>query len=110
HEFSTIEGIKEDILLILLNLKQLRFKMHGDEPQVATLSVKGPKKVTGHDFVTPTQLEILNKDLEIATLTSKDAKLKMEITVEKGLGYVPREVLKKEKVEIGTIILDAVFT
>ena len=110
HEFSTIPGVKEDIILILLNLKQLRFKMHGDEPQIATLSAKGPKKITAKDFTAPTQLEILNKDLPIATLTTKDAKLKMDITVEKGLGYVPREVLQKEKVEIGTLILDAVFT
>lgn len=110
HEFSTIPAVKEDVLLILLNLKQLRFKMHGDEPQIATLSVKGPKKITAKDFTAPTQLEILNKDLAIATLTTKDAKLKMDITVEKGLGYIPREVLQKEKVEIGTLILDAVFT
>lgn len=110
HEFSAAPGIKEDVILILLNLKQLRFKMHGDEPQIITLSVKGPKKVIAKDFNTPTQVEILNKDLVIATLTNKDAKLNLEVTVEKGLGYVPREVLKKEKIEIGTLILDALFT
>jgi DNA-directed RNA polymerase subunit alpha len=110
HEFSTISGVKEDIILILLNLKQLRFKMHADEPQTITLSAKGPKKVTAKDLITPAQVEILNKDLAIANLTSKGAKLQMDITVEKGLGYVPREVLQKEKVEIGTLLLDAVFT
>ncbi len=110
HEFSTIPGIKEDIILILLNLKQLRFKMHTDEPQKITLSAKGPKKVIAKDLVAPSQVEILNKDLAIATLTTKDAKLKFELTVEKGLGYVPREVLQKEKVDIGTMILDAIFT
>ena len=110
HEFSTISGVKEDVILILLNLKQLRFKMHADEPQTITLSAKGPKKVTAKDLTTSSQVEILNKDLAIANLTSKDAKLKMDITVEKGLGYVPREVLQKQKVEIGTLLLDAVFT
>ncbi len=110
HEFSTISGVKEDVILILLNLKQLRFKMHADEPQTIMLSAKGPKKVTAKDLITPAQVEILNKDLAIANLTSKDAKLQMDITVEKGLGYVLREVLQKQKVEIGTLLLDAVFT
>ncbi len=110
HEFSTIPGVKEDIILILLSLKQIRFKMHTDEPQKITLSAKGQKKVTAKDFVTPSQVEILNKDLPIATLTSKDSSLKMELTIEKGLGYVPKEVLQKEKVDIGNLILDAIFT
>lgn len=110
HEFSTLPGIKEDVILILLNLKQLKFKMTTDEPQTITLAAKGQKKVTAKDFVTPSQVEILNKDLPIATLTSKDASLHIDITVEKGLGYVPREILKKEKVEVGTLILDAIFT
>jgi len=110
HEFSTIPGVKEDIILILLNLKQLRFKIHTDEPQIVTLSVKGPKKITAKDLVAPSQVEILNKALAIATLTAKNAVLKLELTVERGLGYVPREVLQKEKVDIGTLVLDAVFT
>ncbi len=110
HEFSTIPGIKEDLILILLNLKQVRFKMHGDEPQTATLQIKGVKKVYAGDFKMPSQLEILNKDKLIVTLTSKTSQLNMEVTVEKGLGYVPREILKKEKVEVGTLMLDAIFT
>ncbi len=110
HEFSTIAGVKEDVVLILLNLKQLRFKLYSDEPQTVKLSAKGQKKITAKDLEVPSQVEILNKDLPIATLTTKDAKLKFELTVEKGLGYVPREVLKKEKVDIGTLILDAIFT
>src|SRR3989339_285237 len=110
HEFSTIAGLKEDIILVLLNLKQIRFKMSGDELQTIVLSAKGPKKILAKDFSTPSQVEILNKDLEIANLTSKDAKLKIELTVERGLGYVPKEVLQKEKVEIGTLVLDAIFT
>ncbi len=110
HEFSTIAGVKEDAIMIILNLKQIRFKMHGDEPQKITLSVKGPKNVTAKDLTVPSQVEVLNEDAPIATLTSKDSKLKLELTVEKGLGYVPREVLQKEKVEVGTMILDAIFT
>src|SRR3989344_5462469 len=73
HEFSTIPGVKEDIILILLNLKQMRFKVSGDEPQTITLAAKGQKKVIAKDFSAPSQVEILNKDLAIATLTSKDA-------------------------------------
>jgi len=110
HEFSTIPGVKEDVILILLNLKQIRFKLFSDEPQKISLSAKGPKKVTAKDFSGSSQVEILNKELPIATITTKDAKLKLELTVEKGLGYVPREVLQKEKIDIGTLILDAIFT
>ncbi len=110
HEFSTIPGVKEDVVLILLNLKQIRFKINTDEPQTVTLSAKGPKKVMAKDLVAPGQVEILNKDFPIASLTTKDAKLNLELTVEKGLGYVPREVLQKEKVDIGTLVLDAIFT
>lgn len=110
HEFSTIPNVKEDVVTILLNLKQVRFLMHTDLPQVITLSLKGIKKITAGDFEAPTQLEIINKDSLIASLTSKDVKLEIEATVEKGLGYVPREVLEKEKVEVGSLTLDAIFT
>jgi DNA-directed RNA polymerase subunit alpha len=115
HEFSTIEGIKEDIITILLNLKQVRFRLHGNEAQKAILFVKGSKtsktkEVKAADFKVPTQLEILNKDQHIATITSAKAELKLEATVEKGLGYVPKEVLKEGKLEIGTMMLDAIFT
>lgn len=110
HEFSTISGVKEDVVMILLNLKQIRFDISGSEPQKIILSVSGEKKVQAKDFKVPAQVKVLNGDAEIATLTDKKSKLKMEITVEKGLGYVPRETLKKEKVETGVIILDAIFT
>ncbi|NOY35784.1 MAG: DNA-directed RNA polymerase subunit alpha [bacterium] len=110
HEFSSIPGIKEDVINILLNLKKVRFKLHSDEPQVATISVKGAKEVTAKDIKVPSQLEVLNKDRHIASLTSKDAKLEMEIVVEKGLGYVPREQLHNGKVGVGEIVMDAVFT
>ncbi|MEW5908080.1 MAG: DNA-directed RNA polymerase subunit alpha [Patescibacteria group bacterium] len=110
HEFSTTEGIKEDVVTILLNLKKIRFKLHGNDSQKATLSVKGAREATAKDIKTPTQLEVLNKDAYIATLTKKDVELKIEMTVEKGLGYVPKETLHKDKVEIGEIYLDALFT
>ena len=110
HEFSTIPGMKEDVVMLVLNLKQVRFRLFGDEPQKATIAIKGAKVVCASDFKCPSQLEVLNKDKVIATLTDKNSELKMEVTVEKGLGYVPREVLKKEKVEAGTLMLDAIFT
>ncbi|OGF68582.1 DNA-directed RNA polymerase subunit alpha [Candidatus Giovannonibacteria bacterium RIFCSPLOWO2_02_FULL_45_14] len=110
HEFSTIPDVKEDIISLILNLKQVRLLMHVDEPQVIKISAKGVKKVTAGDFETPTQVEVMNKDLTIATLTSKEAKFEIEATVERGLGYIPREVLEKEKAEVGMLTLDAIFT
>ena len=110
HEFSAIDGIKEDVIAIILNLKKTRFKLHGDDGQKATLHIKGVKKITAKDITLPTQLEILNKDQYICESTAKDVDIAIEITVEKGLGYIPREVLQKEKAEIGTIALDASFT
>ncbi len=110
HEFSTIPDVLEDIITIVLNLKQLRFKLHGDEPETATIEVKGAKEIKGKDIKCPTQLEVLNKDLHIATLTDKNAKFSAELTVERGLGFVPSEELMKEKVPVGTLVLDAIFT
>lgn len=110
HEFSTIPGVLENIIYVLLNLKKLRFKMYTDEPQKAILKVKGEKKVKASDFQYPPQVEIVNKDAHIATLTSKKAELEMEIQIEKGFGYNPVERRKKEKLEIGSIIVDAIFT
>ena len=110
HEFSAIDGIKEDVIAIILNLKKTRFKLHGDDAQKATLHIKGAKQITAKDITLPTQLEIMNKDQYICESTAKDVDIAIEITVEKGLGYVPREVLQKEKADIGTIALDASFT
>jgi DNA-directed RNA polymerase subunit alpha len=110
HEFTTIPGVLEDVVTIMLNLKQLRFRMIGEEPQRASLKVKGEKEVKGADFELPAQLELVNPDCHIATLTSKNAKLEMEILVEKGVGYLPRERKRKEKLEIGVIPVDAIFT
>jgi DNA-directed RNA polymerase subunit alpha len=110
HEFSTIPGVLEDVVNIMLNLKQMRFRILSEEPQKASLKVKGKKEVKGSDFKLPGQLELVNKDCHIATLTESKASLEMEIQVEKGIGYIPRELKKKGKQEIGVIALDAIFT
>lgn len=110
HEFSTIEGVMEDVISIILNLKQLRFKLYSDEPVKATLSVKGQKEVKGSDFNLPTQAELVNKKAHVATITDSKAELVMEIQIDKGKGYVSKEARKKEKLESGTIALDAFFT
>lgn len=110
HEFTTIPGVLEDVILLMLNLKKLRFKLLVDESQKATLKIKGEKEVKGSDFNFPSQVELVNKDCHIATLTSKSAELEMEILIEKGIGFSSRESRKKEKSEIGAIALDAIFT
>jgi DNA-directed RNA polymerase subunit alpha len=109
HEFSSIEGVKEDVVTLLLNVRKMRLKLLTDEPQTLTLSVKGPKTVTAEDFNLPGQVEILNPELQIAEVTGK-VTLEMEVRVERGLGYVPKEVHQKERVDIGTIALDAIFS
>ena len=110
HEFSTIPGVLEDVVTILLNIKQLRFKLHTEEPQRAVLKIKGQKVVKGSNFDLPAQVDLMNKDAQIATLSSKTASLEIEILIEKGLGYQPVEARKRGKLEIGTIALDAIFT
>ena len=110
HEFSTIEGMMEDMIEFALNLKQMRFRLIGEGPYTITLSVSGEREVKGKDFKVPSQVEIVTPDLCIATLTSKKASLVMEATVEAGLGYVPQEARSKEKVDVGTIALDAIFS
>ncbi len=109
HEFSTIEGIKEDVIVMILNLKKVRFKMASDEPQTVTLSIKGPKTVTASDIKTSGQVEILNGDMFIAEVTGK-INLNIEMKVEKGLGFISKEAFQKDKVDIGTIAVDAIFT
>jgi len=110
HEFSTIDGVKEDVITILLNLKRIRFKVLTNEPQLVMISVNGAKIVTAVDSKVPGQVEILNPEQFIATLTNKQASLSIEMWVQKGLGYVSKENLNNEKTEIGTIAVDATFT
>jgi DNA-directed RNA polymerase subunit alpha len=110
HEFSTIAGVKEDVITILLNLKRVRLLMHSDTPLTLTLKASGAQIVTAGDITVPSQVTILNPEQPIAEITEKGTTLSIELTLEHGLGYVPREVHQKEKVDIGAIALDAVFT
>lgn len=110
HEFAVLRGVKEDVISILLNLKKIRIILHGDDAQTLSIKVKGPKDVTAGDISVPSQVEIVNPDIHICSVSDKGMEFEMDITVEKGLGYVPREVLHREKVDIGTIALDARFT
>lgn len=110
HEFSTMPGVKEDVVTILLNLKKLRFEIIGNEPQVVSISVKGPKKITGTDITLPGQVRLLNPNSYICEVTDKNTSFEAEFRVERGLGYVAREQLKKDRVEIGEISVDASFS
>ncbi len=110
HEFSSMNGVKEDAITLLLNLKRVRIKMLTDEPQTLTLKIKGAQEIKASDIKVPGQVTVLNPDLVIAHTTDKNAELSMEITVEKGLGFVSKESLQKNRVDIGTIAVDAVFT
>ncbi len=110
HEFSTLPGVIEDMIEIILNLKQVRFKLHGDEPQTVFLKAKGEGEVFAKDIKTPSQAEIVSPDVRIATLTSKNAILEIEMKVEKGLGYSAIESRKRDKQEVGVIAVDAIFT
>ena len=102
HEFQTIGGIKEDVIVMILNLKRARFKMLSDEAQTVTLAIKGPKEVTAGDIKTGGQVEILNPELHIAEVTGK-INLNIEMKIEKGLGFISKEVFQKNKVEAGCI-------
>ncbi len=110
HQFSTVSGVAEDIVQISLNLKRLRFRAHTDEPQVLILKVKGEKVVTAADIEANAQVEIINSDAVIATLTDKSSELEIELTVERGLGFYPIEERKADKLPIGTVAVDAAFS
>ncbi len=110
HEFSTIPNVKEDVIQIILNLKQLRLKCHSAEPVRISLKEKGEKTVTAASFKETDQVEIVNKDLHIATLDNKNSDLEMEIIVQQGRGYVPVEARDNHHLESGMIALDAIYT
>ena len=109
HEFTTLDGVKEDVINILLNLKQVRFRVTGEGSQTATIKVSGSKEVTGADIKVSGELEVLNPEQYICESTGKDG-FEAEITVATGLGFVGKENLNKDKVDAGTIFVDAVFT
>ncbi|MCX6791325.1 MAG: DNA-directed RNA polymerase subunit alpha [Candidatus Gribaldobacteria bacterium] len=110
HEFSTVPSVMEDVIIIMLNLKKLRFKMFSGEPQNITLSVKGEKEAKGKDFKLTSELELINPDEHIATLTKGTAELVIEAVVERGVGYEPIEKREIKKSEVGVMPLDAIYT
>lgn len=110
HEFSTLPGVKEDIVDMLLNVKQLRVKIHEGEEATLTLRAKGEMQVKGKDIEVASNVEITNGDHVLATLTDKSSELEMELYVQKGRGYVPVETQEREKSEIGVISVDAIYT
>ena len=109
HEFSTVPGVVEDVADIILNLKSLALKMDTDEPQIVRIEAEGEGQVKASDIKINSDIEILNPDLHIATLDT-DGKLFMELTVERGRGYVSAEKNKKEEDVIGIIPIDAIFS
>lgn len=110
HEFSTIAGVKEDIVEIILNLKKIRFKLYSDEPQILSLKAKGEKKIIAGDIETNSEVEVINPKNHILSMTSKSAEIEMELTIEKGLGYVMAENRKADKLPVGVIAIDSFFT
>ena len=109
HEFSTIPGVRDDVTNIVLNLKQLCLKMQGNEPKVIRIDVEGEKEVTAADIICDADIEILNPDLHIATVDAT-GKLKIEMTVARGRGYIPAELNKKPDDTIGVIPIDSIFS
>ena len=110
HEFSTIQGVSEDVIQIILNLKQVRFKLHRDEPIKISLKVKGEKIINAGMFKCPADIEVVSKDAYIATITSPKGEIDMELEVGNGLGYVPVEQQERGEKEIGVIAVDAIYT
>ncbi len=107
HQFSSLSGLKEDIIQLILNVKKIRFKVGTDKEIVMTLNVKGPKKITAADL--EGEAEVINKDLYLGELTSNKAKLSMELTVKSGFGYVTAEEFEGKK-ELGSIVVDSLFS
>lgn len=110
HEFSTIAHVHEDVVAILLNLKGVRFKLHGDDPVSVTLSVSGERAVTAGDITKNAQAEVVNPEHPIATISDAKGTMEMELTVGPGRGYVPVENREKERLPLGTIAVDATYT
>ncbi|MDP4147308.1 MAG: DNA-directed RNA polymerase subunit alpha [Bacillota bacterium] len=109
HEFSTVKGVKEDVTELILNIKMLALKMNGDGPKTIYIDAQGPGEITGADIKTDGDVEVVNKDLHIATL-DEDSRLYMEIQVNRGRGYVSQTRNKREDLPIGTIAVDSIYT
>lgn len=110
HEFSTIEGVMEDVVQIILNLKQVRFRTHTDENILVSIKKKGEGTVTAGDIKLSADIEVVNPELVIATITDKKVELEMEIEVDRGLGYVPVENRERDEKQIGVIAIDSVYS
>lgn len=110
HEFTALPGIKENVVDFLLNIKKLRFRVYGDEPQALTLEVKGEREASGADLEVPGQVEVVSPEVHLATLTDRKAELFCEMKVERGIGYLPVEMRKHEKLSVGALAVDAIFT
>jgi len=110
HEFSVIEGAREDTTQLILRLKQLRLRMHRNEPVRIFVNKKGPGTITAADLNAPPEVEIINPDLELLTLDSPDAEVDIELLVEMGKGYQPAEAEGRSKLPIGEIPIDAIFS
>ena len=110
HEFSTIDGVLENVIEILMNIKKIRLKSFSDEPVTLQLKAVGEKEVTAKDIKTTSDVEITNKNQHIATLTDKKSELEIEFVIERGIGYVPVEQRQKEKISVGTLAIDAIFS
>lgn len=108
HQFTTLSGMREDVVELILNLKQLRVAYAGDKPETLKLSEVGPKEVTGKNLVAPPTIKIANQDLVLAILADKKSKLTMELVVESGVGYLTAEEQGKQK--LGVIPIDASFS
>ncbi|GAA0734244.1 DNA-directed RNA polymerase subunit alpha [Clostridium oceanicum] len=109
HEFSTVKGVKEDVTELILNVKNLAFTMEGEGPKTVYIDEVGPKEVTGADIKTDGDVEVVNKDLHIATI-DEDSSLHMEINVNRGRGYVTQNKNKSDDMPIGTIAVDSIYT
>lgn len=110
HEFSSIEGVLDDVIEIIMNIKKIRLKNFSNEPVTLHLKVSGEKEVTAQDIQSNSSVEIINKKQHIATLTDKKSSLEIEMVAEKGVGYVPVEQRQKEKISVGTLAIDAIFS
>jgi DNA-directed RNA polymerase subunit alpha len=109
HEFSVLPGVKEDVTDLILNLKEVVFKLHSSGPKIVRIEVEGGKKITAADIITDADVEVINPQQHIAIL-DKGTSLKMEMTVKMGKGYVTAERNKEEDMPIGTIPIDSIFT
>lgn len=110
HEFSTIPHVSEDVIQIILNLKQVRLKAYKEEPVKIRLKAKGEKKVTASMIEAPSDVEVVNKNVHIATITNAKGEIEMEMEVGTGIGYVPVEQQERDKKEVGVIAVDAIYT